>query len=1010
MQTGMPASAAICALMGVLLLCACGEPARDTGRDDPRREPARAVKGFTVAPGLAVTLFASEPVVTNPTNMAIDTRGRVWVCEAVNYRPDYNPHHEEQPSGDRIVILEDTTRDGRADVRTVFYEGSDIDAALGIALAGDSVIVSASPNVLVFIDADGDDRPERKEVLFSGIGGLQDDHGVHALVFGPDGRWYFSFGNAGSQLLHAGGDPVRDPLGRRIEAMGAPFRQGMALRFSTGTAPRYEVLGHNFRNPYELAVDAFGTVWQSDNDDDGNRAVRINYVMDYGNFGYRDELTGAHWSVRRTGMHLEVPLRHWHLNDPGVVPNMLQTGAGSPTGITVYEGVLLPAEFHNAVIHADAGPGVVRAYVPAPEGAGYAAAVAEILASPADRWFRPSDVAVAPDGSLFVADWYDGIVGGNQAVDQQRGRIYRLAPPGASYDVREPNFAHGEAAAVALMSPNPATRFRAYAALRRIGEKIFTYVGSYRAAGNPRHVARALWALGTLSGDPSAAVDLALQSGNPDLRVMGVRLARQRGGTQVPLVRRLVRDASPAVRREAVLSLRHAPQAEAATLWAALAVQHDGTDRWYLEALGIGAEGQWDRYFAAWLSAVGDGWRTPGGRDIVWRSRAAAAAPMLVQLIADSSIGVAERDRYFRALDFHPSERKTPLFGAVVRGAQGDRATVLHRALLHLADPAVKPDVEVRAAIDELLRLNPGAHEFLDVVERFSVDSQEAALLAMALDTTDAAHGRRAARLLVEIHGVVAFEEALGGVRAPVVVARLGAVGSPAAALVLEGIVLDTEAPNALRKGATIAMASGGPGQARLLELIAGGHIPVAHVDAVRAQLLNVWDVRQRKAAEAVLGVPQDGDAKALPPLRSLLAARGDAGRGRNVFQLHCSQCHSTGVRSAAFGPGLGDIGAKLSRAALFEAILYPSAGISMGFEGVAISTQDGTQRVGYVLDETPEAVRLRTADGQTHRLGRPEVVSREPLAISLMPALQQQMTRDELIDLVEYLSSLGGD
>ncbi|HBL47376.1 MAG TPA: hypothetical protein DDZ90_28730, partial [Planctomycetaceae bacterium] len=66
-------------------------------------------------------------------------------------------------------------------------------------------------------------------------------------------------------------------------------------------------------------------------DDDGNRGVRINYVMEFGNYGYLDQLTGARWNTPRTGMHQEIPLRHWHLRDPGVVPNLLQTGAGSPT-------------------------------------------------------------------------------------------------------------------------------------------------------------------------------------------------------------------------------------------------------------------------------------------------------------------------------------------------------------------------------------------------------------------------------------------------------------------------------------------------------------------------------------------------------------------------------------------------------------------------------------------------------------------------------------------------------
>ena len=85
-------------------------------------------------------------------------------------------------------------------------------------------------------------------------------------------------------------------------------------------ATKFEVLGYNFRNPYELAVDSYGTVWQTDNDDDGNRSTRLNYVMEGGNFGYRDEMTGAFWRVRRTNMEPEIPRQHWHSADPGSVP------------------------------------------------------------------------------------------------------------------------------------------------------------------------------------------------------------------------------------------------------------------------------------------------------------------------------------------------------------------------------------------------------------------------------------------------------------------------------------------------------------------------------------------------------------------------------------------------------------------------------------------------------------------------------------------------------------------
>jgi hypothetical protein len=118
------------------------------------------------------------------------------------------------------------------------------------------------------------------------------------------------------------------------------------------------------------------------------------------------------------------------------------------------------------------------------------------------------------------------------------------------------------------------------------------------------------------------------------------------------LVRKLGHDPSPQVRRECAIALRHDPAADAAWLWAELARQYDGKDRWYLEALGIGEDRQEDRFFAAWLSMVGDGWNTPAGRDIVWRSRSAKAPALLAQLILDPKTTEKERARYFRAMDF----------------------------------------------------------------------------------------------------------------------------------------------------------------------------------------------------------------------------------------------------------------------------------------------------------------------------------------------------------------------
>ena len=116
-------------------------------------------------------MFASEPMLVNPANMDIDAEGRVWVTEGVNYRL-FKPWGKIQPDGDRIRILEDTDGDGKADVAKTFYQGNDVNAALGICVLGTKVIVSCSPKILVFTDENGDDKADGPpQVVFNGIGG-----------------------------------------------------------------------------------------------------------------------------------------------------------------------------------------------------------------------------------------------------------------------------------------------------------------------------------------------------------------------------------------------------------------------------------------------------------------------------------------------------------------------------------------------------------------------------------------------------------------------------------------------------------------------------------------------------------------------------------------------------------------------------------------------------------------------------------------------------------------------
>src|SRR5262249_27011548 len=151
----------------------------------------QTVKGLKVVPGLEVKLWASEPSFVNPTNIDIDSRGRIWVLEAVNYRRQLKGEKDYRAGGDRILILEDSYHTGKADKVKVFAQDVRLRSPLGISVLGDKVIVSQSPDIIVYTK-DEDDRIVNREVLLSGWNGVDHDHGVHAVVFGHNGGYNFN--------------------------------------------------------------------------------------------------------------------------------------------------------------------------------------------------------------------------------------------------------------------------------------------------------------------------------------------------------------------------------------------------------------------------------------------------------------------------------------------------------------------------------------------------------------------------------------------------------------------------------------------------------------------------------------------------------------------------------------------------------------------------------------------------------------------------------------------------
>jgi putative membrane-bound dehydrogenase-like protein len=760
-MNALPARAAAAALGAVFaLLAGAGTGAR--AADPPRLVPLDI---FRVPAGLEVTVWAQSPMLRNPTNIDIDAQGRVWVTEGVNYRR----HKDRDPKGDRVVVLEDTDGDGRADASSVFVQEPTLVAPLGIAVLGHRIVVSNAPDLIVYTDVNRDRRydpaVDQREVLLTGFDGRNHDHALHSVTFGPDGRWYFSQGNAGAHFTDRGGKTFRIgssynpvPDGGAQAVFGSPPLAYAGARsddghvyvggFSARMQPEgtgVEILGFNFRNSYEQAVTSFGDIFHNDNDDPP--ACRTTYLMEYGNLGFFSRDGRRSWQAdRRPGQPIAVA--EWRQEDPGVIPAGDVYGGGAPTGIVFNEGDGLGRKYRGLLLSAEAARNTIFGYFPKPAGAGYALERFDFLTSnqaqafagtdfkggkvntEIQTFFRPSDVAVGPDGAIYVADWFDPRVGGHDDKDDTTsGAIYRIAPKGFVPRVPVFDAATLEGAATALRSPAVNVRAQGFVALVARGADALPAVERLLGDENPYVRARAIWVLARLGPPGIARVETLLGDADAMTRIAAYRALRQQGRA-LARAPELLDDSSHAVLREVALSLRDAPVETALPLLLRLAGRYDG-DRAYLEAFGIGATGKEAQVYDALIAKMpeADAAKWPGPfADLVWRLTPAAAVSAFKARALAAGLPETERRKAITALGFIPTPDAAAALLDVAE--RGDRDLKRNPALWWLLN--YKDSRWAGAGIDaELVRRKLFDPDAVTVTESL-VPAPEAAQLTVA--------------------------------------------------------------------------------------------------------------------------------------------------------------------------------------------------------------------------------------------------------------------------------------
>jgi putative membrane-bound dehydrogenase-like protein len=653
---------------------------------EPQLVPVSQIK---VPEDLEVTVWASSPMLFNPTNMDTDKEGRIWVAEGVNYRKKKN----RRPDGDRIVVLEDSDHDGRADKSHVFVQDPELVSPLGVSVFGNKVVVAQPPNLIVYTDVDGDLRfdpaVDKRENLLTGFMGANHDHSLHAVVAGPDGRWHINQGNTGAEFTTRDGVTYRvgGPYGPGVAIAGAKSDDGRIWTggFAATMEPdgtKLRMIGHGFRNSYEHCVNSLGDVYQNDNDDPP--ACRTTWLMEGGFMGFFSRSGKRTWEAdRRRGQ--SVPVAEWRQEDPGTLPPGDIYGRGAPTGIAYYENGALPSKYEGMLVSAESRLQTLYGYYPQAEGAGKKMERLDFLVGEEGTSFRPSDVMVGADGALYVADWFDLKVGGHGTQDDSlSGAIYRIAPKGFQPKVatakQELALLSLVAQAIALIkSPAANVRFEGLTKLRALAaEQPATAeqaISQLLADDNASIRARGAWLLPSLGESGLARVREKLTGGEPDQRLLALRILRSCGYDLVAhpdILQQLVVDPSPAVRREAAVALRELPAPFKQPLVAKLLETYDGKDRTYLEACGLAAEGieepLWAQIFETQKTPQALDW-TPTFARITWRLQSPAAIPALIQRAESKALPMEARKL---AVDTIAFTRSRPAIEAMVKLRSSD--------------------------------------------------------------------------------------------------------------------------------------------------------------------------------------------------------------------------------------------------------------------------------------------------------------------------------------------------
>jgi putative membrane-bound dehydrogenase-like protein len=961
---------------GMYNTAALWDIARREGRDAKFLTADEAVAAMTIKDGYQVNAWAAEPMLTQPMAFCWDDRGRLWVAENRDYEDRGKGFSN---SGDsRIVILEDTDHDGKADSRKVFMEGIAFPAALAVGF--DGVFVGAPPNLLFIPDKNGDDKADVDDIEVRLTGwGIRDRHEtLNSFHWGPDGWLYGTQGFATPSK-------IRKPKGKgRIYGHKDPFPEDILAGEGTDinggvwryhpTQEKFEVVAHGFSNPWGIDYDAKGQLFIT--------ACVIPHL----------------WHVIPGGIYHRQGGQHFNpyvYNDIKTIADHSHRSAHG--GARIYQSDAFPADQRGRMFMANIHEHGVLSDLLTPKGSGFSSQHGDDFMMANNAQWVGFSMEIGPEGGLYVLDWHDADICGSDVLNKETGRIFRIMPKVTQAKNWEGRYADlskmTDQQLVALQtSPSEwhARRARLILQNRAYKKQLAPVVHAdlkkmYANQQNADWRLRSMWTLQITGGLTKADLTKALADKDAHVRAWAIQFLCEEGQPTADVVTNFTKmaktDPSPVVR-----------------LYLASALQRlDHPSRWRI------AEG---------LVTHGEDANDHNLPKMIWFGLEPLVAseptkamnlsveskiPMVSQFIARRLVDADLTDKLVATIGNFPT-RRSLLEG--MRDALDGRYDITPPANWKGVYAKLKGTSGASAAIAEELNQHFGDTEAAK--KQLKVLTDKAAPLSQRIPALQMLSLRQRPELVKELPALLDDKEPL-----PVYAIRAMASydNEPLGKLLLERY------PNlkAHEKAEAIQTLASRPKSGWMLtQALAKGTIPKKDVPAYVARQL------RRVVGSGFVEVwgPIDHvafDETAYTRYRTLLSDKNldaaDVKRGKQVFSTTCAPCHKLYGEGGVLGPELtGSNRANLDY--LLGNILDPSGEIQDDYKMVVVTTRDGRTYVGNVIRETERQLTLRVV-GQLEGvpLNKSDIQSREVTPTSMMPTgLFETLTDKEIVDLVGYL------